>query len=199
MTNKAVIFFPTTMLLKNNDHLCFLVCDLQPRIGARIAGIDAVVANATKLLNAAKLCGRTAIVTEQYPSGLGSSYPAILEACKSTTDNGGVCVVSKVTFSMLGGGGSIDLDLFNQFVLCGLETHICVLQTALELRERGKAVFIATDSTASGGDARQYDDAIATLRQAGCVALTTEALLFQLISGKEDPLFKGIQRLVKDA
>jgi len=167
-----------------------LLIDLQERLMPAIYDGDVVVARAVRLAEAARLLDVPVRATEQYPAGLGSTVPALAAYPQA--------VMAKTTFSaaadpgfsaLLPGGAS-------EIVVAGCEAHVCVLQTVLDLRERGHRVLLAADATGS----RDPDDRAAALdraRQHGAEIVTTEMVLFEWLRDAQHPKFREIQKLLK--
>ncbi len=169
-----------------------LVVDLQGRLLKGIEGRDRVVANALRLVRGAQILGLPALATEQYPKGLGPSIPELAALIPERP--------AKVTFHCLGAPGiseRLEAEGVGHVTLAGIEAHICVAQTALELLGRGYRVQVAVDAVGS----RFADDlaiALARLDRAGATLTTTEAALFEWVEAADHPRFKEIAALVKE-
>lgn len=165
---------------------CLVVVDVQEAF-RRYHCFSRVAANAAKLLVAARLLGLPRIVTEQYPQGLGRTVPEV--------GLDGEQPLPKRSFSAARAEG-FSLGGRDQVVLCGLETHVCVGQTVLDLLGQGVGVYLIADAVGS----RHRIDHLFGLRRlaaAGATVTTTEAVLFELLEGADHPQFKAIQGLVK--
>lgn len=170
------------------------VVDIQERLIAAVPAADRVVARATRLASAAKLLGVRAAVTEQYPQGLGPTPPALAALLPAAH--------AKTAFSCCGCPAFATLvdapaDPLHAVVLCGLETHVCITQTALDLLARGLRVSIAVDAVASR-HAIDHDIGLRRLEAAGAVLTTTEAILFEWMRDAAHPHFKAVQKLVRE-
>ncbi|KAL1132607.1 hypothetical protein AAG570_010559 [Ranatra chinensis] len=171
----------------------FFLCDLQEKFRTAVLYFEQVVQSASKLLQASKMLDVPLIVTEQYPQGLGRTVAEL-----DITHAKGV--YSKTKFSMITPEVAIQLDCLCEgnvqcAVLFGLETHICVEQTAAELCAHGIQVHVVADACTS----RSQEDrllALQRLQQIGCFITTTESVLFKLLGDKEHPRFKDIHSLV---
>lgn len=145
-----------------------------------------------RLLQGARLLGIPVIVTEQYPKGLGSTVQEI-------DLTGAKLVLPKTKFSMVlpeVEAALAEIPGVRSIVLFGVETHVCIQQTALELIGRGLEVHIVADATSS----RSMMDrmfALERLARTGIIVTTSEAILLQLVADKEHPKFKEIQNLIK--
>jgi nicotinamidase-related amidase len=168
------------------------VIDVQERLLAVMPEVDRVVARCMRLAEAARILGVQAVLTEQYPRGLGPT-PAALAAILPPAE-------TKMSFSCCGCGGfdAAVAPAMSAVVLAGLETHVCIAQTALDLLARGLGVWVAVDAVASR-HAIDHEVALRRLEGAGAVLTTTEALLFEWCRSAEHPQFQAIRRLVTSA
>ncbi|KAF6203969.1 hypothetical protein GE061_002307 [Apolygus lucorum] len=172
----------------------FFLCDIQEQFRNVSQHFDSVVQSANKLLRASKILDIPLVVTEQYPTGLGHTVSEL----EISHANG---VFPKTKFSMMTPEVTVQLDsLCEGNVLCvvlfGLETHVCIEQTAAELCALGLKVHVVADACTS----RSQEDrllAFQRLQQIGCFITTSESVLFKLLGDKENPKFKEISALVK--
>ena len=107
--------------------------------------------------------------------------------------------LEKTAFSCCGAEGfdaAVCTDNRTQWILCGMEAHVCVLQTALELHARGLEVFVVEDGVCSRTDAN-HANALARLRQAGVIVSNTESVLFEWLRDAGDPQFKALSALIR--
>lgn len=150
---------------------------------------DRVVGMAARLAEAASLLGVSAILTEQYPKGLGHTPATITRHLPAAVD--------KMSFSCCGCDRFRSLLPANaqSAVLCGLETHVCIAQTALDLLADGLHVFIAVDAIASR-HGLDHEIGLRRLEAAGAILTTSEAVLFEWCRTAEHPQFQAIRRLV---
>ena len=179
-------------LISSEDSL-LLVIDVQERLIPVIEQNDVIVQNTCRLLEGANLLKIPVFFTEQYPKGLGPTIPAIAERLPTERKYS-----AKKTFSCCGQPeflAELVASDRSQIVLCGVETHVCVLQTALDLLVIGKNVAIATNAVGSRS-AFDYEIALRRLEQAGAVLCTTEMILFEWCKTAEHTAFKEISRLV---
>lgn len=169
------------------------LCDMQEKFRPAIKYFDEILKIAKRLVDTSKLLELPLIVTEQYPKGLGKTV-AELDVSHGT-------VFEKTKFSMVLPEVEEKMNLLcdggvKQVILFGIEAHVCIQQTAIDLLTRGIEVFIVADATSS----RFQSDrmlAFERLRQAGAVITTCESVMFQLIGDKNHPKFKEVQALVK--
>ena len=174
-------------LSSSTSMLC--VIDVQERLVPAMADGDVVVARCRRLAEGARLLGVPAVLTEQYRQGLGATVPALAELLPPPLE--------KLSFSCCGAEGFAAAIAagFGQIVLCGLETHVCVAQTALDLLAEGYAVFLAVDAISSR-HAIDRDVALRRLVAAGAVPTTSEAVLFEWCRSASHPQFQAVRKLV---
>lgn len=154
--------------------------------------LQAMLRNCGILLQAANLLNVPAIYTEQYPKGLGATLPELAQWLNTETR------VEKTCFSSCEESAFCDQldDTRNQIVLAGMEAHICVLQTALQLQDMGRQVFVVEDAVLSRNPAN-HANAMARLRQAGVIVTNTESMVFEWLKVAEGDAFKQIARLIR--
>lgn len=165
------------------------VIDVQERLVPAIADAAGVVDHCRRLAEGARLLGVPAILTEQYRKGLGATVPALGEVLPPPLE--------KMSFSCCGAEGFSArlVEGIRQVVLCGLETHVCVAQTAIDLLAGGYAVVVVADAIASR-HRLDHDVALRRLEGAGVMPTTTEAVLFEWCRTATDPQFQAIRRLI---
>ncbi|XP_078589592.1 isochorismatase domain-containing protein 1-like [Branchiostoma floridae x Branchiostoma japonicum] len=174
------------------ETAAFFLCDMQERFRPAIKFFPEILQIGQRLVEASKILDIPLIVTEQYPNGLGSTV-AELDVSSAKV------VVPKTKFSMVVPEVEEVLKSMaglRSVVLFGIEAHVCVQQTALDLLARGLEVHVIADATSSRSQMdRVY--AFDRLRQAGAVLTTSESTLLQLVGDKNHPKFKEIQGLIK--
>ncbi|KAK1176298.1 isochorismatase domain-containing protein 1 [Acipenser oxyrinchus oxyrinchus] len=170
----------------------FFCCDMQERFRPAIKYFGDIISVGQRLLQGARILGIPVIVSEQYPKGLGSTVQEL--------DLTGVkLVIPKTKFSMVlpeVEAALAEIPGVRSVVLFGVETHVCIQQTALDLIGRGLEVHIVADSTSS----RSMMDrvfALERLARTGIIVTTSESILLQLVSDKDHPKFKEIQNIIK--
>jgi len=174
----------------------FLVCDIQSKFQFAIHEFDSVVATSNKLLKVAKIHEVPVIVTEQNPRALGKTDDRIDLASLGPLR---LATIEKSLFSMVTPElqaliGSHD---FKSFVLMGIESHVCVLQSALDLLERGYDVHVVADGVSSCNK-EEVPWALERMRQAGAQITTSESVLFQLQVDASRPNFKAFSNVIKE-
>ena len=191
--------YAATSLVRRGD-VALLLVDIQERLAAAMPCRDQVVGNAVKLARAAALIGAPVIVTRQYPQGLGDIDVA-LEGTLVSLAEGGARVVSvdKTAFCC-----SIEPEFMEalgsttrtQVLLAGMETHICITQTALDLAARGFDVQVVADACCSRCEA-DHETALARIRAAGVVVTTAESAMYEAVGRAATDEFRALLEIVK--
>jgi nicotinamidase-related amidase len=167
------------------DRAALVVVDVQE--GFRPYPVFAGVAAAcAKLVQGARILGLPAIVSEQYPKGLGPSAPEL--------DLHDEPRIEKTVFSAVRADG-FDLDGAEQVIVCGIEAHVCVSQTVHDLLADGIEVHVPADAVGSRHDI-DYQRGLERMERAGAVVTTVEAALFELLERAGTPEFKAVQKLI---
>jgi nicotinamidase-related amidase len=179
----------TQRLTARNGAL--LVVDLQEKLLAAIADREQVVANVVHLIHGARVLGLPVWGTEQYPRGLGTSTAKVADLI---ADRPGkltfhCCAVPQLLEQLYGRN-------VRHVTVVGIEAHVCVAQTALELLDLGFRVQVAADAVASRHKI-DWEFALRRLERAGAVVSTTEAVLFEWTETADRPEFKAISELIK--
>jgi nicotinamidase-related amidase len=171
-----------------------IMIDMQLRL-ATVMPTDAmqsVLKNCSILAQAATLLEVPVTLTEQYPKGLGHTLPELSALLPK------VQAVEKITFSCLA-EPKFERHLtrdHSQIMIAGMEAHICVLQTALDLVASGKQVFVVEDAVISRNPANKVN-AINRMREAGCIISNTESVLFEWLGKAEGDIFKTVSKLIR--
>jgi hypothetical protein len=170
-----------------------LVVDVQDRLLAVMPDAPGLVRDVGFVLDVANLLQIPAHATEQYPKGLGPTHVDLVR--RLTTDR-----PAKMSFSCCGAGGLLaELGRLGRpnVVITGMETHVCVMQTVLDLLAEGLHVFVPVDAV----QARyriDHDTALRRMEQAGAVLTTAEATAFEWLAGSDHPQFKAVSKLVQE-
>jgi len=174
-------------LSPESSMLC--VVDVQERLVPAMTDGAAVVARCRRLVEAARLLEVATVVTEQYRKGLGPTVPELAGLLPPPLE--------KLAFSCCGAEGFAAAipAAVGQIVLCGLETHVCIAQTALDLLADGYAVFLAVDAITSRHPLDR-DVALRRLEGAGAVPTTSEAVIFEWCRTAAHPRFQDVRKLV---
>lgn len=177
----------------NADNSLVLIIDIQERLVGALDK-DIVVSKAVKMASAAKVLGIPVMITEQYPKGLGNTVPMLKEVLPEDT-----VVVEKTSFNALLEDGMAEKIASygkKQIVIFGIETHICVHQTAAALIEAGYDVYVIKDACASRNK-YEFKQGIDIMQQNGAKISCVEIALFEWLKGAKNPKFKEIQALIK--
>lgn len=182
-----------TNLLPEKSML--VVIDIQERLAPAMSHLDTMLKKTGLLLEGGKLLGVDTVVTEQYPKGLG----ATVEAVKTHLEMDTALILEKTAFSCFGSTEfCAQLTSLNPktLVLCGIETHVCVLQTARDAIARGYEVVLAVDAVSSRNDTDR-ETALDYLRGLGVHLRTVESILFDWLKDAKHPQFKPVSKLVR--
>lgn len=167
-----------------------LIIDVQDKLLDKMAKGPLVVANCVRLIRAAQLLGIPVMATEQYPKGLGPTNKAVADLIPHRPEKIAFhcCAVPSILEHLFA-------HKITHVALAGIEAHICVAQTALELLTQNFHVQIVADAVASR---HEYDAEISLrrLERCGAILTTTEATLFEWTETADHPHFKEISALV---
>jgi nicotinamidase-related amidase len=169
-----------------------LVVDVQERLAPAIAGHKRVEWNIRRLIDGAKALGLPVLATEQYPKGLGPTVPELAGRLGP--------IPAKLTFSCCGCPETLrqlERRGVHKILVCGIEAHVCVQQTVLDLLSHGWRVYVAADAVGSRR-AIDYRVALRRMDSAGATLTTTEAALFEWCEAAGTPEFREISRLAKE-
>ena len=176
------------------DKTALLVVDIQeklvPAMNSRVCG--ELIHHVELLLEGFEALGLPIIATEQYPKGLGSTISKLSAATRQAC-------IEKTSFSCCGDPdflGALEKTGARQVLLVGMEAHVCVYQTALDLLDRGYAVHLVRDAICSRFKS-DFETAVASAAAAGAVITSTETALFQLVGGAKHPGFKTVSQLAR--
>ncbi len=180
-------------MLIDSNSAALLVVDIQDRLLPVVANPDVLIANTRTLLTAANRMAVPVLVSEQYPRGIGHTVETLADLV--TQDR----VVTKTAFSCLREAAwserfhALQRD---QAVVVGIEAHVCVLQTALDLLSHGQDVFVVADAISSR-TADNHAAALHRLSDAGAHIVTTEMVVFEWMERAATPIFKDLIGLIK--
>ena len=188
---------PQTLADVNKSQL--LVVDVQSRLLPVMYKPDDLIQNCNILIQAAHLLDIPITVSEQYPKGIGHTDSVLVKSLGSSYQP-----VEKTCFSCCGTDefrGQLNQHPDrNQIIICGIETHVCVLQTAMELlgqdTHTAHEVFVVDDAVSSRNK-KNKKNAVRRLRQAGATITCTESVLFEWLKDSKHEHFKQISALIK--
>lgn len=184
---------PRSSGLIKRTQAAVMAIDVQERLWPAMTAKEALLQNMVRLLKGAGILGVPVIATEQYPAGLGTTVPAV-----SATVAGPAPFI-KLTFSACGVDdllSSLRERGVSDVVLCGIEAHVCVMQTCLDLLEEEFRVFVVADAVASRTP-ENHRLGLERMRNAGAVIVSTEMVLFEMVERAGTSEFKKILELVK--
>ncbi len=186
----------TNELLCNTSDSTLVIIDIQTRLTAAMPTkvLARLKRNTSLLIKAAGLLEIPVLVTEQYPEGLGPIEPEIVEILPENTPR-----FEKTCFSCAGADNFLE-HLNNigrkQVILTGIEAHVCVLQTAIDLLVEDYNVFVVIDGVCSR-HRENYETTLQRMRQAGVITCNAESVLFEWLRNANHEHFKTLSALVR--
>jgi nicotinamidase-related amidase len=170
------------------DRATLVVVDLQE--GFRpLPGFERIAQAASTLIRGAREIGVPVVVTEQYPKGLGETVPEVAEHLPEGTER-----LDKVCFSAAEAEG-FELGGRDQALVCGIEAHVCVSQTSLDLLGGGVGVHVAADAIGSRFEENKQVG-LQRMERAGAILTSVEMALFELLRRAGTDEFKAVQKLI---
>ena len=185
--------------MKNPSHRIqrtqagLVVVDIQERLLPAIFEKERVVQNAMRLIQGAAMLAVPVFATEQYRKGLGATVAEVAVVIP------GFAPMEKLTFSSCGAPGfmeALQAGGVKDVILCGIEAHVCVSQTCLDLLDRQCRVFVVADAVSSRTP-ENHRCGVERMRDAGAVIVSTEMILFELLGRAGTDEFKRMLPLVK--
>lgn len=183
------------MRILKEDTLCIAI-DYQEKLIPVIHDYSTVVSNTKKLLEGLKICDVPVMVTQQYTKGLGETVAELKEVLDMPNS---ITAHEKTSFSAYGEeeiGKLIEQSGKKNIIVCGVESHICVLQTIIDLQNKGYQTILPIDCVGSRTEINKQG-AILRAQQEGALITTYEALLFELVQGAGTDSFRAVSKLVK--
>ncbi len=177
------------------SRVLLTVIDMQEPFRRHIHGMACVIANCSRLMRFCDRLDLPVTVTEHYPAKLGRTVPELAALHRGRE------VVEKIHFSCAGDPGfmsRLEGSRRDQVVLCGIESHICVYQTALDLKREGYQVILAADAVSS----RRTSDrvlGIARMRDAGVQVMSAEMIMFEILRVARTEDFKAVADILKES
>jgi nicotinamidase-related amidase len=178
----------------SREFAALAVIDMQEAFRPVMPDFDEVASRIALAVEGARLLEVPVIVTEQYPKGLKHTASEIIARLPAELKT-----IEKSCFSSCGSDdfiAQLSSKNIRQVLVCGIEAHICVLQTSLDLLARGFEVFLLVDCITSRSPENKLT-ALARLTQAGAIQATVEMVLFEMMRTADSPQFKAIQKLIK--
>ena len=179
-------------MLKLDDTILVLI-DVQGKLWNVMFEKEALLENTQKLVKGIQLLGIPIVLTEQNPQGLGPTMPELTQLMPEVKS------MPKFCFSCYQDQGFRDALISwkrKQVLIGGIEAHICVYQTALELLNNGFEVQVVADAVSSRS-VRNRDIALGRVTSEGAKLTTTEMALFELLQTAESPKFRELSRVIK--
>ncbi len=180
-------------IILKKETTALLIIDLQERILPVIRNYEVVLENTIKLIKGFKILQLPIYFTEQYPKGLGPTSKKVLDELEGYT------AIHKMSFSCSGTEDLFDelhKKKLSQIVVCGVESHVCVQQTVLDLIANNFQVNLAADAVSSRKEI-DYKIALQRMLTLGAEVTTTESILFELLEVCGTPEFKEVSKIVK--
>lgn len=180
-------------IILKKESTALLIIDVQERILPVIRNYEIVVENIVKLIKGFKAMRLPIYFTEQYPKGLGPTSQKILDELEGYT------AIQKMSFSCSGAEDLFDelrRKKLSQIVVTGIESHVCVQQTVLDLIANDFQVNLAADAVSSRKEI-DYNIALDRMRTLGAEVTTSESILFELLEVCGTPEFKEVSKIVK--
>jgi nicotinamidase-related amidase len=177
------------IMLIDAKSSALLVVDVQGKLVPAISGWQPLLDHVVWLIRVARRMDIPVLACEQYPQGLGPTHPLIAAELPPG------CVAGKLHFSAVAGGchGFAAAGSHPQLVVCGMETHVCVLQTVMELLAGGRQVFVVEEAVGSRRDSDKAL-ALARMRDAGAAIVSREMVAFEWLRKADTDLFRDISR-----
>ncbi len=177
----------------DSGRVVMVVVDVQEKLIPHIWEKEKIIRNIQMFIKGLKILNVPILLTEQYPEGLGKTIPRIREILSD------VPPISKMTFDCCGNKNF--MERINglkrkQVLLCGIETHVCIYQTAIGLKSEGYEVQVIADGVSSRTEGNK-EIALQRMRDSGIGTTSVETVLFELLKTAEGKEFKEILKLVK--
>ena len=173
------------------ERAALVVIDVQEAFAKAVPKFDRMVDATAALVAGAEAVGIPILITEQYPKGLGHTVKGVAGRLPQ-----GVEPIEKLCFSAAEADG-FDLDDRDQALVCGVETHVCVNQSVIDLLADGVEVHVAEDAVGSRTDENKRVG-LQKMERAGAVVTSVETALFELVGAAGTDQFKAVQKLILD-
>lgn len=173
-----------------------IIVDVQEKLYPKIDRYEELFQSLCKVIRGCRILEIPIVVSEQYPQGLGETLPQLVQLVGENAVK-----LTKTSFSCLGDAQCKEELLkmpVSQWIVVGIEAHVCVLQTARDLIHEGKEVAVINDAVGSRS-IYDFSSAIAEYRDMGARVSSAETLLFELVRDSKAPEFKEISKLVQCA
>ena len=181
------------MLIDRNDSTLLLI-DIQEKLIKKIFDFKSVIDHSKKIVDIFNLLKLPIVYSEQYPKGLGKTINTIDDQLKKIR----AFKIEKTSFSCISNKNDSEIRRIfpkNQIIICGVETHICILQTSIDLYNMGYEVFVIAEAVSSR-DERHRELAFNRLMKNGISLINFEMLVFELIRDSKDKRFKELSKYI---
>ncbi len=178
-------------MLIHPDKSCLLIVDIQEKLLPAVQAPDATEKAIIDLAEVASRLSVPVLCSEQYPKGLGKTTEAVRAALPDST-----LFMEKLSFSCAADAQCnqiINSIKPNQVIICGMETHVCVLQTAIQLKQQAREVYVVADAVSSRQDENKQL-ALARLRQIGVYIVSREMVIFEWLQRADNEAFREISK-----
>lgn len=175
------------------ENCCLVVVDVQGKLAQLMHGKEELFKNIRILIKAAKILSIPILWCQQVPEALGQTVPEIAELLVDNQP------INKSAFSCCGDEKfniAVEKLARQQILLCGIETHVCIYQTAMDLKSKGKEVHVIADAVSSRTLGNKQI-ALEKMKSNGIGIDCTEMVLFELLKTVSHPSFKTIAKLIK--
>lgn len=176
------------------EETAAVLIDVQSKLFPHIANSDDLLAQSIKLIKGLKALNIPILVTEQYPKGLGATLPELIEALGDSYNP-----IEKMSFSVCGSAEFMlalkETHRYN-LIVAGIEAHVCVQQTILDLSEKYVNPVLIQDCISSRNE-NDKSVAVDRMKTLGITLATAESILFEMCRSAEAPEFKTISKIVK--
>ncbi len=176
------------------ERVCLVLVDVQSRFRDLIHGMPGVIQGCSRLVRFHQQLDLPILVTEHYSDGLGATVPELRDLFDDFAP------LEKISFSCAGDAGfntALADTGRDQIVLCGIETHVCIYQTARDLRERGLQVAVAADAVSSR-QAFNRKIGLQRMRDVGVQIMSVEMVLFEILRKARTAEFKQVASILKE-
>ena len=176
------------------ERCVLVVVDIQERFRDLIDGVDGVLRNTDRLVRYCQALEIPVLVTEHYPRGLGVTVPEVRDLLRPFEP------LEKIHFSCAGDDGfrkALAARGRDQVLLCGIETHVCIYQTAFDLLRDGRQVAVAADAVSSCTPTDRTLG-LARMRDLGVQVMSTQMIMFEILRKAGTPEFKAVAALLRN-
>lgn len=192
--NKPPMAIARSPLLMNRENSAVVVIDVQEKLLPHIAGNERMLWNIGRLLDGARTLDVAVVATEQYPRGLGQTVAQLAQRIEAAIPDKTMFSCRECTDLV----AQLNSANIYHLVLVGIETHVCVAQSALDLMAAGFSVYVCVDAVGSRFDIDR-ETALRRLEYSGVTPTTTEAVLFEWCETAGTAEFKAISKLVQQS